>query len=215
MRGLRFQNVVDVVALPTGLLVVDLHVERQREFARREDRIEMIGQDAKNMFAGLLASREIAPLAKPQHHVEKAELRIAVGDGVVFAAHRTHADAAEREDSGFHRDLADDFDDLAHIDAGIEIGGIFKREMRHLLLSRESDRPRSKFCGDVAATKARSLSHPTRVYPSWASKSVEVGYIRLRWERAGVRGYGLSLGQFPSPGASRRPLPMGEVKPNS
>src|SRR5713226_9522641 len=216
MRGLRFQNVVDVVALPTGLLVVDLHVERQREFARREDRIEMIGQDAKNMFAGLLASREIAPLAKPQHHVEKAELRIAVGDGVVFAAHRTHADAAEREDSGFHRDLADDFDDLAHIDAGIEIGGIFKREMRHLLLSRESDRPRSKFCGDVAATKARSLSHPTRVYPSWASKSVEVGYIRLRWERAGVRDYALTIGHNPSPGSQERSdLSLRERWPNS
>src|ERR1700760_1087473 len=33
-----------------------------------------------------------------------------------------------------------------------------------------------------------SLSHPTRVYPSWRSETVEVGYIRLRWERVGVRG---------------------------
>ena len=30
-------------------------------------------------------------------------------------------------------------------------------------------------------------------------------------ERVGVRGYGLSLGRNPSPGASHRPLPMGEV----
>jgi hypothetical protein len=31
------------------------------------------------------------------------------------------------------------------------------------------------------------------------------------WERAGVRGYGPSLGLTPSPGATRRLLPMGEV----
>jgi hypothetical protein len=30
-------------------------------------------------------------------------------------------------------------------------------------------------------------------------------------ERVGVRGYGLSMDLVPSPGASRRPLPMGEV----
>jgi hypothetical protein len=41
--------------------------------------------------------------------------------------------------------------------------------------------------------------------------STEIRSLSL-WERAGVRGYGLSLGQLPSPGASRRPLPMGEVK---
>jgi hypothetical protein len=29
------------------------------------------------------------------------------------------------------------------------------------------------------------------------------------WERAGVRGYALSLGWSPSPGAARRPLPTG------
>src|SRR5688500_16234392 len=33
-----------------------------------------------------------------------------------------------------------------------------------------------------------------------------------RWERVGGRGYGLSLGLNPSPGATRRPLPTGEVK---
>src|SRR5437667_11398148 len=36
------------------------------------------------------------------------------------------------------------------------------------------------------AAEVCSLSHPTRVYPSWAFKSIEVGYIRLRCvERAG------------------------------
>src|SRR3984893_6355345 len=135
MRGLRFQDVVDVVALPAGFLVVDLHVERQRELARGKDRIEMIGQDAKNMFAGLLAGREIAPFAKPQHHVEKAELRIAVGDGKMLATDRPHADAAERKNPGLHRGLADHLDDLAHIDAGLEIGGVFDREMRHVWIA--------------------------------------------------------------------------------
>jgi hypothetical protein len=32
------------------------------------------------------------------------------------------------------------------------------------------------------------------------------------WERVGVRGYGLSIFLNPSPGASRRLLPKGEVK---
>src|SRR6267143_4345006 len=31
-----------------------------------------------------------------------------------------------------------------------------------------------------AQAAARSLSRPTRVYPSWASQIIEVGYIRLR-----------------------------------
>src|SRR4029077_16509025 len=39
MRGLRLQRLVNVVALPAGFLVVDLHVEREREFAAREDRL--------------------------------------------------------------------------------------------------------------------------------------------------------------------------------
>src|ERR1700680_4280409 len=46
---------------------------------------------------------------------------------------------------------------------------------------------RLKYCR--AATEVGPLSHPTRVYPSWAAQIVEVGYIRLRWERVGVRGY--------------------------
>src|SRR5882757_2070900 len=69
MRGLRLQGLVNVVALPAGFLVVDLHVERQRKLAGRKHRIEMVGQDAKNMLAGPLAGGEIAALAQPQHHV--------------------------------------------------------------------------------------------------------------------------------------------------
>src|ERR1700722_2184167 len=42
MRGLRFQSLVDVVALPACFLVVDLHIERQRERACGKHRIEMI-----------------------------------------------------------------------------------------------------------------------------------------------------------------------------
>src|SRR5713226_3094759 len=122
MRGLRFLNVVDVVALPAGVLVVDLHVERQREPACSKHRIEMVGQSAENMLAGLLAGCEIAALAEPQHHREKPEMRRAIGNGVMLAADRPDADAAKRKDPGFHRGLADDFDDLAHIDARIEIG---------------------------------------------------------------------------------------------
>ena len=64
----------------------------------------------------------------------------------------------------------------------------------------------------LAATEVGPLSHPTRVYPSWKFSIVEVGYIRLRWERVGVRGYGPSRERNPSPAASRRPLPLGEVK---
>src|SRR6266852_8166930 len=52
--------------------------------------------------------------------------------------------------------------------------------------------------------EVRSLSHPTRVYPSWLHKIVEVGCIRLRWERVGVRGYDLSIGRNPSPGSQER-----------
>ena len=79
-----------------------------------------------------LAGREIAPLAKPQHHVEKAEMRAAVGNGVVLATDGTNPNTAERENAGLHRRLADHFDDLAHIEAGIEIGRVFDREMRHV-----------------------------------------------------------------------------------
>src|SRR5881396_2116412 len=83
MCGLYFQSVVDVVAFPAGVLVVDLHVERQREFAIGKDRIEVSGQRSEDMFAGFFAGCEVASLAEPQHHVEKAEVRLAVGDGVM------------------------------------------------------------------------------------------------------------------------------------
>src|SRR5258708_35863214 len=66
-----------------------------------------------------------------------------------------------------------------------------------------------------------SLSPSNAGLPELATYFAEVGYIRLRWERVGVRGYGLSLGCNPSPGShptmlriadAIRPLPMGEVR---
>src|SRR5262245_6766294 len=131
MSGLCFQSFVNVVALPTRFLVVDLHVERQRELGLCEDGIEMRRQRLEDMLARLLPRGEIAAFAEPQHHVEEAEVRIAVGDGVVLASDRADADAAEREDAGLGRGLAHDFDDFGHVDALVEIGGIFDREMRH------------------------------------------------------------------------------------
>src|SRR6478735_4889409 len=131
MGGLRFQGFVNVVALPTRFLVVDLHVERQREFALREDGIEMGRQRLEDVLAGLLAGGEIAALAEPQHHRKEAEIGVAVGDGVMLAFDGADADAAEREDAGLHRGLANDLDDFGHVDALVEIGRIFDREMRH------------------------------------------------------------------------------------
>src|SRR5450432_1734057 len=122
MCGLRVQSLVDVVLLPAGFLVVDLHVERQREQTGGEHRVEMLGQHAKDMLAGLLAGGEVAALAEPQHHVEEAVLRPAVGDGVMLAADGADADAAERKNPGFDRGLANEFDDRGHVDAGVEIG---------------------------------------------------------------------------------------------
>ena len=91
-------------------------------FASGEDRIEMGGQRLEDMLAGLFARGEVAALAKPQHHREKAVLRVAVGNGVMLAFDGADANAAERKDSGFHRGLAHDLDDLGHIDARVEIG---------------------------------------------------------------------------------------------
>ena len=86
----------------------------------------------ENMLAGFFESRKIASLAETQHHIEKSQMRVAVGDGVVLAANRPNANAAERKDSGFYRSLADQFDDRAHIDVLVEVARIFKREMRHV-----------------------------------------------------------------------------------
>src|SRR4029079_13339381 len=122
MRGLRFQSVVNVVPLPACFLVVNLHVKRQCELAAGENRIEIAGEDPENMFAGGPARCEIAPLAKPQHHGEKTEIRFPVRDCVVLATDGADANAPERKDPGFDCGLADDFDQLAHVDAGIEVG---------------------------------------------------------------------------------------------
>src|SRR4051794_332238 len=131
MRSLHFQSFVDVVALPARLLVVDLHVERQRELAAGEHRIEIGRQRLEDVLAGLLAHWEIASLAEPQHHVEEAEMRTAVGNRKMLASDSAHPDAAEREDAGLDGRLADQFDDVGHVDALVEIGGIFNGEMRH------------------------------------------------------------------------------------
>src|SRR3974390_1839905 len=121
MRNLRLQGLVNVVALPAGFLVVDLHLERQREPARREHRIEMAGERLEDMLAGLLARGQIAAFAEPQQHGEKAGLCRPVGDGVMLAANGADANAADRKYSGLHRGLAYDFDHPGHVDAGIEI----------------------------------------------------------------------------------------------
>jgi hypothetical protein len=44
----------------------------------------------------------------------------------------------------------------------------------------------------VTATEVHSLSPQLGFTRVGSSHIVEVGYIRLRWERVGVRGYGLS-----------------------
>src|SRR6476646_1295556 len=131
MSSLHFQSIVDVVAFPTRHLVIDLHVERQRELAVGEHRIEIGRQRLEDVLAGLLAGGEIASLAEPQHHVEEAEMRAAVGDRKMLASDSADADAAKREDAGLDGGLANEFDDVAHVDAVVEIGGIFDGEMGH------------------------------------------------------------------------------------
>ena len=68
------------------------------------------------MFAGLLAGGEVAAFAEPQHHVEKAVIRSAVGDRVVLASDGADANTAEREDTGLDRGLANQLHDRAHVD---------------------------------------------------------------------------------------------------
>src|ERR1700733_5552891 len=131
MGGLCLQSLMDVVALPTGLLVVDLHVERQSEFAFCKHRIEIRRQRAQDVFAGGLAGLQVAAFAEPQHHVEEGKVGIAVADRVMLASHRAHADAAERKDAGLDCSLANDFHHVSPVDACVEIGGIFDGEMRH------------------------------------------------------------------------------------
>src|SRR6185437_5942919 len=93
MGGLRFQGFVNVVALPARILVVDLHVERQRELGLREDGVKMRRQRLEDVFAGLLTRRQITAFAEPQHHVEEAEVRVAVRDRAMLAPHGADANA--------------------------------------------------------------------------------------------------------------------------
>src|SRR5207253_8207319 len=92
---------------------------------------EIGGQRLEDMFARLLAGGEVAALAKPQHHVEETQIRPSVGDRIMLAPDRADPNAAERENAGFYRGPADDFDGRSHIETAIEIGGIFDGEMRH------------------------------------------------------------------------------------
>src|SRR6478736_5428593 len=131
MGGLRFQGVVDVVALPARVLVVDLHVEREREFRACEDGIKMAGERLEDLFAGFLAGWQIAAFADAQHHVEKAVILPRVRNRIMLAFDSADADAAEREDAGLDRSLAHHLTRRADVEAVVEIGRIFDREMRH------------------------------------------------------------------------------------
>src|SRR5229473_5649846 len=168
--GLGGELLVDVVALPAGFLFVDLHVERQCELACSEDRIEMVGEHAENMLAGLLAGGEIAPLAKPQDHVEKTVLRSPVGDGVMLATDGADANAAERKNPGFDRGPAYRLDDPAHIDVLIEVGRIFKGEMRHVRT------PPTDFSGRHQVKQRATVAHgPSSVSTLSSSSLPELG----------------------------------------
>src|SRR5215471_10111443 len=139
--GLRFQRVMNVVAFPARLLVVDLHVERQRKPAVRKERLKMSRQRLEDVLAGSFSGGEVAAFAKSQQHVEKSVICPAVGNGIVLASDGAITDAAEREDAAFHRGPAHDLDDFGHVDAPVEIGRIFYREMRHGDHSRSATEP--------------------------------------------------------------------------
>ena len=52
----------------------------------------------------------------------KPKFLLAVGDRIVLASDGADANAAEREDAGLDRGLANQLHDRAHVDAPIEIG---------------------------------------------------------------------------------------------
>src|SRR4051794_9667726 len=131
MGGLRFQGVVDVVALPARVLVVDLHVEREGEFGACEHGIEMPRERLEDVLARLLAGWQITAFTDAQHHVEKAVILPRIGDGIMLASDGADADAAEREDAGLDRGLAHHLARRADVEAVVEIARIFDREMRH------------------------------------------------------------------------------------
>src|SRR5262249_52947927 len=120
MDGLRFQCIMNVVALEAGFLVVDLHVERQREFAAGEHGIEMAGQRAEDMFAGPFARGEIASLAEPQQHCQEAVVVAAIGNRIILAGDRAHPNAADGEHAGLHRGPAHNLADLADVHDVVE-----------------------------------------------------------------------------------------------
>src|ERR1700682_1053740 len=74
-------------------------------------------------------------------------------------------------------------------------------------------------CARVPASKERSRRNSSSTRPNSRGTRRRREAMRVRslshGERVGVRGYGLSLGCSPSPGAARRPLPMGEITKNT
>ena len=74
----------------------------------------------------------------------------------------------------------------------------------------------STICNSANVTPAEvwSLS-PNSGLPELGCNLSKSDISDFDWERASVKGYGLSLGLNPSPGATRRPLSMGEVKVSS
>src|SRR5882724_2491211 len=68
-----------------------------------------------------------------------------------------------------------------------------------------ADKSCISFPPSASTAAARSLSHPTRVYPSWAYQIVEVGYIRLRLGEGWGEGLWSIVGPDPSPRLLRNP----------
>ena len=62
----------------------------------------------------------------------------------MLATDGTNTNAAEWENAGLRRRLANHFDDFSHIEAGIKIGGVFNREMRHVGDHSNDSKGRSK-----------------------------------------------------------------------
>src|SRR3954471_15805345 len=91
----------------------------------------MPGERLEDMLAGRLAGWQIAAFADAQHHVEKAVVLPRVRDRIMLASDGADADAAEREDAGLDRRVAHHLTRRADVEAVVEIGRIFDREMRH------------------------------------------------------------------------------------
>jgi hypothetical protein len=72
---------------------------------------------------------------------------LTIGDRIVLAPDGADANAAEREDAGLDRCLANQFHDRANVDVAIEIARIFNRKVRHIAMAPAFP----KASGEVAA----------------------------------------------------------------